>query len=88
VSCGNTISDVFGDLTNSITKPLAALTAQFGEGGIAGLVGQVPGALLGVMWDTVKDTVSAAFDAIVNPPIGTTDLPSAPSSAARPPSPG
>jgi phage-related protein len=71
----NTVSDVFGDLTKSITQPLAALTAQFGEGGIAGLVGQVPSALLGVMWDTVKDAVSAAFDAIVNPPIGTTDLP-------------
>jgi phage-related protein len=57
----HTISDVFGDLTNSITKPLGALISQFGDGGIAGLVGQVPGALLGVMWDTVKGTVEAAL---------------------------
>jgi phage-related protein len=62
----HTITDVLGDLTRSITKPLSDLFSQFGSDGVGGLIGGVPGGVVKMIWDGLSSEIGKYFAAIAS----------------------
>lgn len=57
----NTITDVLGSLKNSITEPIARFKNEIGESTAGQIITAVPGKMLDLAWDFVKDKVADFF---------------------------
>jgi phage-related protein len=61
----NSVTDVLGDLSRSISGPIGDMFNKFGHNSISEVLGAIPGSLINKMWDTLSGPIGTAFNATV-----------------------
>jgi phage-related protein len=62
----NSVTDVFGSLSSSITGPIGQLFGQFGNGDWEQMLAKIPQTLLSDMWSVVKNQVGGALSTAIS----------------------